>query len=117
MVKTGSNDMNYINFENYDSYVNYENQWNIYERDKGHKVITNTYFSLTTLSTIGIGDYYPTSNSERLICAFIFVFGVLTTTYVANQLYSTIIKLVSIGKTFNEEQELVKFFDTFKHFN
>jgi len=95
--------MNFINFEGHDSYVNYEMEWNIYKRDKGHKVITNTYFSLTTLSTIGIGDYYPTNDAERLIGAFILLFGVLTTTYVSNKLYSTIVKLIAIGKTFNDE--------------
>jgi len=34
------------------------------------------YFSFTSLSTVGFGDYHPRSNSERLIGAAMLVFGV-----------------------------------------
>jgi len=32
------------------------------------------YFALTTLSTVGYGDYYPISNLER-ICAVVIMLG------------------------------------------
>lgn len=35
-----------------------------------------TYFSFTSLSTVGFGDFYPHSDLERVLGAFILVFGV-----------------------------------------
>lgn len=40
------------------------------------RVYVNTYFALTTLSTIGFGDFYPVSDYERLVGAFMLLFGV-----------------------------------------
>ena len=34
------------------------------------------YFSFTSLSTVGFGDYHPKSDVERIIGAFILLFGV-----------------------------------------
>ena len=42
-----------------------------------HNCLSVTYFSLTTLSTIGFGDYNPKSNVERFIIAFVLLFGVM----------------------------------------
>ena len=43
--------------------------------------ITSLYFALTTLSTVGFGDYHPRSNSERLLQSFILMFGVSIFSY------------------------------------
>lgn len=40
------------------------------------KSITVIYFAFTTLSTVGFGDYYPYSEVERLLGAFMLLFGV-----------------------------------------
>ena len=40
------------------------------------KIITCFYFALTTLSTVGFGDYYPRSDEERMLGAFVILFGV-----------------------------------------
>jgi len=32
---------------------------------------------MTSLSTVGFGDYYPITNEERLICSFVLLFGVM----------------------------------------
>ena len=40
------------------------------------------YFAFTTLSTIGFGDFHPRSDSERLVVALIFLFGVAIFSYV-----------------------------------
>ena len=34
------------------------------------------YFTFTTLSTVGFGDYNPKSNIERAALAFLMLFGV-----------------------------------------
>jgi len=40
------------------------------------KLIVSCYFALTTLSTVGYGDYYPVSNLERILACIIMLLGV-----------------------------------------
>lgn len=46
------------------------------------KVIVSCYFALTTLSTVGYGDYFPISNLERIIAIFIMLCGVAFFSYI-----------------------------------
>ena len=39
-------------------------------------VLITFYFSLSSLSTVGFGDFVPKSDFERTLCVFIFLFGV-----------------------------------------
>jgi len=43
------------------------------------KMILMTYFSFTTLSTVGLGDFHPRSNEERALGSIILLGGVLST--------------------------------------
>ena len=47
-----------------------------------HDCLMMMYFAFTTLSTIGFGDFHPRSDSERLVVALIFLFGVAIFSYV-----------------------------------
>jgi amino acid permease len=40
------------------------------------------YFSFTSLSTVGFGDYEPVSDAERLVGAFVLLFGVAIFSYI-----------------------------------
>ena len=40
------------------------------------------YFALTTLSTVGYGDYYPINNSERSLAVIIMLCGVAFFSYI-----------------------------------
>lgn len=40
------------------------------------KLLQSFYFALTTLSTVGFGDFYPKSDLERILGAFVILFGV-----------------------------------------
>jgi hypothetical protein len=44
------------------------------------------YFALTSLSTTGLGDLYPKSDFERLICAFMLLGGVSIFSYILGEL-------------------------------
>jgi hypothetical protein len=46
------------------------------------KLIISCYFALTTLSTVGYGDYYPVSNVERVIAVLIMLGGVAFFSYI-----------------------------------
>jgi hypothetical protein len=63
-------DKGFIDTFDIESYSNYE------------KTIIFTYWAFTTLSTVGFGDFYPTGNLERGVCAFLLLFGVTTFSYI-----------------------------------
>lgn len=47
-------------------------------------LIRVVYFSFTTLSTIGLGDFNPKSEIERFMTIFILLFGVVCFSYIMN---------------------------------
>ena len=61
---------NFISFNNMESMEN------------SHKLIISCYFALTTLSTVGYGDYYPVSNQERILAVLIMLGGVAFFSYI-----------------------------------
>ena len=54
---------------------------------------TSMYFSMTTLTTVGFGDYYPISNTERLVGSFMMLFGVLTSDFIMGEILNFINKI------------------------
>ena len=44
--------------------------------------MVSCYFALTTLSTVGYGDYFPISNEERLFAILIMLGGVAFFSYI-----------------------------------
>jgi len=78
--------------------------------EKGFRlVLITTYFSMTTLSTIGFGDFYPVSDSERIVGSFLLFFGVMLFSVFMGLLLEMIEKINSLD--FNEDkiEELDKF--------
>lgn len=55
---------------------------NLDDYGDGHKLIVSCYYALTTLSTVGYGDYYPISNMERIIAVIIMLGGVAFFSYI-----------------------------------
>jgi len=50
--------------------------------DHSKILVIAMYFSFTSLSTVGFGDYYPKSNVERLVCALMLLSGVIVFTVI-----------------------------------
>lgn len=48
--------------------------------------VTSVYFSLTVLSTVGYGDYYPISNIEMLTALVVMLGGVAFFSYIMGNL-------------------------------
>lgn len=55
------------------------------------------YYMLTTIATIGYGDYYPLTNIERVICVIVMLFGVAFFSYVMG-------RIIEILENFNSEK-------------
>jgi voltage-gated potassium channel len=44
------------------------------------------YYALTSLSTIGFGDYYPKTDAERLYVSFMLLFGVAIFSFIMGEI-------------------------------
>jgi len=47
------------------------------DKDPYVACVTVVYFLMTTLTTVGLGDYHPVQNIEYVVGAFMLLFGVL----------------------------------------
>jgi voltage-gated potassium channel len=56
----------------------------------GERTIASFYFTFTTLSTVGFGDYYPRNNIERLMGSFVLLGGVAIFSYIMGELLAMI---------------------------
>lgn len=67
------------------TFIYYKDSWDLrikkHDENNLHRSLTAMYFAFTTLSTVGFGDYYPVSDTERLTGAFVLLFGVATFSY------------------------------------
>ena len=80
-------------------------------------MIKLTYFSFTTLSTVGFGDMHPRGNSERLAGVGILLIGVLVTS-VFMENFSNVIKTInSVHLDFEESDELSVFLRVMERYN
>jgi hypothetical protein len=43
------------------------------------------YFMNTSLSTIGFGDFVPVSDTERIVCTFMVIGGVIVFSYIMSE--------------------------------
>lgn len=64
--------------------------WNLKDCDGAQNTIIAMYFALTSLSTIGFGDFHPKNNFERLVCSFMLLGGVSIFSYVLGELRTMI---------------------------
>ena len=82
-----------------------------------HQTVALIYFAYTSLSTVGLGDFHPRSNIERLIGAFVLLFGVALTSYIMDSLSMMLRKMQDVNKNFEQRKELSQFFKTMERFN
>jgi hypothetical protein len=68
-------------YSSYNSFVYNEGQWDLITIPGYLQVVKNTYFAFTTLCTVGFGDLYPVSVTERGAYVLIFLFGVALFSY------------------------------------
>ena len=76
-----------------------------------------TYYAFTTLSTIGLGDYYPKSDFERALLIVILIFGVSIFSYIMGNFVSILQKMKTVGASYNNCDQLSKFFELIIYFN
>lgn len=79
--------------------------------------IISLYYSFTTLSTIGFGDFHPKSNFERIFCAIIMVGGVMVFSLFMGNFVDMIKEYQTLKSEIGDFENLSKFFGLMKKFN
>ena len=75
------------------------------------------YFSFTSLSTVGFGDYFPQSNSERVVGCFVLLFGVAIFSWIMGDFIQILHQFQEINSDLDEGDNLSKFLGLMKRFN
>jgi hypothetical protein len=74
------------------------------------EMIKINYFSFTTLSTVGFGDFNPRSNLERLYMAFGMLLGVAIFSSILGNFIDMLDTIKNFQKEFEEGNQLLCFF-------
>lgn len=82
-----------------------------------HTTIISLYFSFTSLSTVGFGDYHPKSNVERIFCSIMLVAGVMIFSYIMGNFIAMIEGYKQMKSDIEHDDSLSKFFGLLKRFN
>lgn len=77
------------------------------------RTIALMYFMFTTLTTVGLGDFHPKSDLERIVCSFIMLFGVMVTSLLMTEFSEMIKKLSEFDKNHEEQDRFNMFLTTF----
>mmetsp|Transcript_5468 Transcript_5468/g.8509 ORF Transcript_5468/g.8509 Transcript_5468/m.8509 type:complete len:306 (+) Transcript_5468:1462-2379(+) len=110
----------FSNFESPDIEDSYVVQYGITEdvpNSTYYLVISLTYYAFTTLSTVGLGDFHPKQNAERIFCAMIMLFGVMITSFVMDNFSKMIQELNNFNKSYDESNRFNLFIGTMKKLN
>jgi len=75
------------------------------------------YFAFTSLSTVGFGDFNPKSEYERLLCAFILLFGVSIFSYILGIFNEIIVQINSLNEDLDDGDQLTQFFGLMQRYN
>lgn len=91
--------------------------YSFHDKTDYQQTLALVYFSFTTLSTVGFGDYNPRSDIERLFMAFGLLFGVMIFAVIMG-IYSEIMdKAKAFNETADESGELSRFFSILSKYN
>ena len=127
-------------FENYDSRTDYQTAINFFsfhskqthiaiygctpegEPDDKYRpffeqTIIYIYFGLTTLATIGFGDYYPISDTERVLAIALFLIGSVIFSLLMGVFIKLLKKFLNLDIEFDDSENLNFFFQVLAKFN
>lgn len=70
------------NYTSNDGENTFINHFDLNDLDEFYQLTISCYYALTTLSTVGYGDFYPVSNIERVVAVIIMLLGVAFFSYI-----------------------------------
>lgn len=75
------------------------------------------YYSFTSLSTVGFGDFHPISDSERAIISLGLLCGVATFSMVLGNFMEIMEQIKVFGKDYDDKERLSGFFSLLRKYN
>ena len=75
------------------------------------------YWALTSLSTVGLGDLHPRSDSERVVVGFLLLFGVAIFSYIMGNFVEIVDSYGTLTNELEDGERLSKFFGLLTQFN
>lgn len=79
-----------------------------------NQVLIMFYYMITTMSTVGLGDYRPTNDLERAVIIPYLLFGYLFFGYIVGETQEVVEGLSNSMKDFHDVNNLFKFQDTLR---
>ena len=104
-------ELEHINRETFFSY------YKINKKSDIENFIIMLYYSFTTLSTIGFGDYHPVSDEERIIVVCGLLFGVMIFSFSMGVFIQILQNFQMLHVDLDDGDELEKFFGLIKSYN
>lgn len=80
------------------------NNGNTRMRELHTRLIATMYFSLTTLATVGYGDYYPSTMLERILSSLVQLFGVSFFSILMNNFIDVVLSMKTTNG-FNDNED------------
>lgn len=116
-IVTSENKMDEHHEEIEEETENFYDAYDLRNESPGRIALISLYFSFTTLSTVGFGDFHPKSNPERIFCAFIMVSGVMVFSYIMGNFIEMLDSYHVMNGDFDDGDNLSKFFGMMKRYN
>ena len=69
------------------------NEYDLQSKTNWQNLVIVVYFTFTTLSTVGFGDFNPKSEIERIVTTFILLVGVACFSYIMGQFIDILMNL------------------------
>jgi hypothetical protein len=120
MQATENKDHYYYNKTFPESDINNEfffKYFNTEVRSPANQILIMMYYSFTTLTTVGFGDYNPRSDLERGCSVFILLFGVAVFSYIMSNFQQILQNFNKLNATIDESDELGNFFGMLCKYN
>ena len=80
-------------------------------------MISVMYFSFTTLTTVGYGDFHPVSNTEILVWSFVLLFGVTVFSFSMGNFIEMLMNFKIVTAEIEDHANLSKWFGLLARFN
>ena len=87
------------------------------QRSGAEVILIMMYWAFTTLSTIGLGDYYPVNNFERSVMCVGFILGVAMFSVIMKMFIRILNKMLKLDEKPGEGNKLQCFFGAIRYFN
>lgn len=95
----------------------FEVEFDFSKRSNINQAILSTYYAFTTLSTVGFGDYHPWSEEERILCAFVLMWGVSIFSYIMGTFIQIIEDQRILENDLDDGDNLSRFISVLTNYN